>query len=155
MSNKTTVGLAVVVVVIVIIAGLWYASFKAGRGLRYSPSPAVSTAAPVVEQTTPVIPTATLPAELSLNKVKIEITDAGFTPASITVGVGDLVVWHNSDSRDHQIASAPHPVHTDYPPLNLGVIGPGGEKSLMFDKAGTYKYHDHLNPNLKGTVVVK
>jgi len=51
--------------------------------------------------------------------------------------------------------SDPHPVHTDYPPLNLGTFFDGASLSLKFPTAGTYVYHNHLNPSERGTIVVK
>jgi len=57
--------------------------------------------------------------------------------------------------EENIVNSALHPTHLEYPPLNLGVIKPGESKSLTFPEAGTYKYHDHLNPSLFGSVTVQ
>lgn len=86
---------------------------------------------------------------------KVSITASGFVPKTITIKAGQSVTWTNNDTQDHTVNSAPHPTHTAYPPLNLGVIKPGESKSLAFPTAGTYKYHDHLNPSLTGSVVVE
>ncbi|MBI2599905.1 cupredoxin domain-containing protein [Candidatus Daviesbacteria bacterium] len=89
-------------------------------------------------------------------KNTITVTANGFSPSEIIVKVGDTVTWVNSDSEQHQVNSSPHPTHTDYQPLNtVGLIGAGESKSLTFPTAGTYKYHDHLNPQLTGTVTVE
>lgn len=85
----------------------------------------------------------------------ITITQAGFSPKDITISQGTTVTWMNSDTADHAVNSAPHPTHTIYPLLNLGTIKPEEKKSLIFPKAGTYKYHDHLNPSLFGSVTVQ
>jgi len=154
MAKNTIVGI-VVAGLIVIIAVLWYLSFRGGRSSVYNmPTPTPFNVFPTEEQK----PTATKGAELPTTSISgqatVEVSSTGFSPASVTISVGGKVEWKNIDSDNHQIASDPHPVHTDYPPLNLGLIKPGEVKSLIFDKAGTYKYHDHLNPSFRGTVYV-
>jgi len=85
----------------------------------------------------------------------VEITPNGFLPQGITIKTGESVTWQSKDMVDHTVNSALHPTHLEYPPLNLGVIKPGESKSLTFPEAGTYKYHDHLNPSLFGSVTVQ
>lgn len=85
----------------------------------------------------------------------VTITQSGFSLKDITIKAGDTVSWMNSDTIDHTVNSAPHPTHTAYPPLNLDNLKPGETKSLMFPTSGTYKYHDHLNPSLTGSVTVQ
>lgn len=85
----------------------------------------------------------------------VKITSVGFSPQTITIKAGDKVTWTNGDSANHTVNSSPHPIHTDNPFLNLGLIKPGESKSVTFEKSGTYKYHDHLNPSLTGSVTVQ
>ena len=89
------------------------------------------------------------------SKNMVNITASSFNPKSLTIKVGDSVTWMNGDTQDHTVNSAPHPTHTVYPPLNLGLIKPGEQKSLTFPTPGTYKYHDHLNPSLTGSITVQ
>lgn len=79
----------------------------------------------------------------------------GFEPKSITISLGQTVTWTNLGVADVDVASSPHPTHTDYPPLNIGVIANGESKSLMFPVPGVYKYHDHLNPGRYGSIAVE
>jgi|SRR5919204_1197621 plastocyanin len=77
----------------------------------------------------------------------VQITRTAFSPAKVTIKSGDTVKWVNSDTRDHQVVS------------NNGsfvspILGPGKSYSHRFQAAGTYRYHDGLNPAVKGTVVV-
>lgn len=87
---------------------------------------------------------------------KVDITAAGFVPASIQVKVGDTVTWTNSDSALHQVATGPFPSEDGL----AGFVAKtpqmkGDSYRYTFEKAGTYAYHDHLNPlKLNGTVVV-
>lgn len=85
----------------------------------------------------------------------VEITSVGFSPKNITIKAGESVAWVNKDTLEHTVDSASHPTHTAYPRFNLGSIKTGEQKSLSFPDTGTFKYHDHLNPTLFGSVTVE
>ena len=85
----------------------------------------------------------------------ITLTEDGFSPREITIKAGDKVVWVNNSGARATVDSSVHPTHRDYPKLNLGIFEDGEEHSLVFDEAGTYNYHDHLNASKFGTVVVE
>lgn len=85
----------------------------------------------------------------------ITLTPDGFTPATLTVKVGTKVKWINKSGQLGDVDSDPHPVHTSYPPMNFGTFSDGSSVELVFDKAGTYHYHNHLNPSQRGTIVVQ
>jgi plastocyanin len=74
---------------------------------------------------------------------------------SATINVGDTIVWMNMDLVNHQVASDPHPTHTGLPGLESDALVEHATYSFKFTKAGTFGYHDHLNPVLKGTITVK
>ncbi|KKW47688.1 MAG: hypothetical protein A2128_01225 [Candidatus Liptonbacteria bacterium GWC1_60_9] len=85
----------------------------------------------------------------------ISMGDDGFFPSELKVRRGDKVVWTNKGSRDHWPASAIHPTHELYPEFDAKRgIGPSESYSFVFEKAGTWKYHDHLNSGLTGVIVV-
>jgi len=79
------------------------------------------------------------------------------SPATVDVNVGQSVTIVNNDSRNHEIASDPHPSHTDCPTFDV-LTTPGQTKiSNAFTTAKTCGFHDHLNPsdtNLLGQVRV-
>ncbi|MCL4366879.1 cupredoxin domain-containing protein [Patescibacteria group bacterium] len=83
------------------------------------------------------------------------LDSSGFSPATLTIKAGFTVIWKNNSGQSATVNSDPHPIHTDYPPLNLGTFPNGGTLQLTFDKPGTYGYHNHLNPNEKGTIIVQ
>ncbi|MBI2133437.1 cupredoxin domain-containing protein [Candidatus Woesearchaeota archaeon] len=94
---------------------------------------------------------------------EVKITASGFDPATITINSGESVTWTNSDTKPHWVASAAHPTHDEYPERggcigskfdSCGSIGPGESFTFGFSRKGSWKYHDHLNPGLTGTVVV-
>jgi len=77
----------------------------------------------------------------------VTIKEMQYSPASITVKVGDTVVWTNSDERDHTVVADDGSFKSD----NLG----GGETfQFKFTKAGKFSYHCTYHPRMKGTVVV-
>jgi len=94
----------------------------------------------------------------------VEITSSGFSPNTLTITAGDTVAFVNKDTNSHWPASAVHPTHTLYPESG-GCLGSTFDAckglaqeeafSFKFDQKGTWKYHDHLNPGLTGTIVVQ
>ena len=85
----------------------------------------------------------------------ITYTDSGFSPAQVSVKVGDTVTFKNDSKANIQVNSAPHPAHTQFPELNIGSIATGESKTVTFTTAGTKKYHNHLSPGQNGTIVVQ
>ncbi len=85
--------------------------------------------------------------------VDIEIVDGAvaaavpFSPASLTVSVGDTVTWLNTDSMTHTVTS-------DTGAFDSGLLSPGDRWSYTFTQAGTYAYHCTPHPQMTGTIVV-
>ena len=102
----------------------------------------------------PPAPTVTIPATAS-----VSITAGGLSPATITIRVGTQLTWTNNDSASHQPAADPHPLNNSIEGFDSDTtLLPGDSLSFTFEKAGTYTYHDHLNPlnkKYQGTVVVE
>ena len=74
-----------------------------------------------------------------------------FTPASITIAVGDTVTWRFDDG------GVPHNVQgaTDAESFIHSPILRDAEYSVTFDKPGTYQYLCTLHSQMTGTVVVE
>ena len=90
----------------------------------------------------------------------ITITTAGVDLKEVQVPVGGRVAFVNNDVVPHEMASNPHPVHTDCPPLNeVGALPPGRTGvSGALNTVRSCGFHDHGQPGntaLQGTVVVK
>lgn len=89
-------------------------------------------------------------------RVEVVITNEGFTPGVILVHPGTTVVWVNKADEPHWVASNPHPDHDALPGFDAGdAIFPDKEHSYTFNETGEYDYHDHLEPETNGTVVVE
>ena len=88
-------------------------------------------------------------------KVWVTMTDKGFTPATVHVRKGGLVIWHNNGSEYHMPASGEHHagVHTGWSAHDQ--VGHGQNYYNFFRESGTYEYHDILHPELKGEVIVR
>ena len=78
----------------------------------------------------------------------------------MTINSGESVRFVNSHNRTHQMASDPHPNHTDCPPINaLPTLDPGqtGQTNAL-TTSRTCGVHDHLNDTdakLRGSIVIR
>ena len=87
--------------------------------------------------------------------VQVDYDGVKFSPSSVDIKVGDIVIFKNNSSGEMWPASAPHPSHTAYPEFDAKeAIDPGGKWQFKFEKAGNWKYHNHLNPSAFGAVNV-
>ena len=90
----------------------------------------------------------------------ITITASGANPRAVTVSQGSRVTFVNQDSRVHDMASNPHPEHTDCPELNaVGFLTPGqsGTTSNLNNRR-TCGFHDHnrdSDTSLQGTITIQ
>jgi len=167
MQKGLGIGIAVILVVVVIAVFWMFRGRPAGETLLPVPptatpldgtgrflSPTASTdtgGLPGVgsPQASPTVPT---------SGATVSIAAAGFSrfsPATVSVPVNGTVTFTNSDKQSHQVSSDHHPIHTNYLPLNGDVLAPGQSRTVTFTQAGTFGYHDHLNPGLRGTVTVR
>jgi plastocyanin len=86
----------------------------------------------------------------------VKITDNGFEPSTLTISRGDTVEFENKSSDDAWPASNVHPTHRLYPGFDAKKpLLPGASYSFMFTKPGRWGYHNHLAPDIQGTILVK
>jgi plastocyanin len=88
------------------------------------------------------------------------ITAEGVSPKSVSIALGDRVVFVNSDVKTHSIGSDPHPDHTDCPNINqVGFLRPGDRRETgNFVTARVCGFHDHDAPNdqtLYGSITIR
>jgi len=85
----------------------------------------------------------------------IEMTENGFEPDSVTVDQNSTIIFLNKDKESHWPASEVHPTHQLYSEFDpKKPINPGESWSFKIIKVGIWKYHDHIFPHKKGTIVV-
>lgn len=90
-------------------------------------------------------------------ETKVNYTAAGFSPKTVAIKKGETVVFENKTGKPASVASAVHPTHLLYPEFDQYKTDQRGkdEFRFTFEKAGTWKYHDHLNSTMTGTVIVE
>ena len=71
-----------------------------------------------------------------------------FSPASVTIKVGQTVKWVNEDSVDHNVTA------TGGAKFASDNFGKGGSYTFKATKAGTIKYVCTIHPGMEGTIVV-
>ena len=78
----------------------------------------------------------------------VRMNDKKYAPDSLTVKVGDTVVWKNADDHDHTVIA-------DDKSFKSGNINPDDTFEYTFKKTGTFKYACKYHPRMKGTVTVE
>ena len=97
-------------------------------------------------------------------------SDSGYSPSNIRVNKGDTVVFRNTGTKMMWTASAVHPTHKTYPGSNIAFCGTpqstgafdackgyglGESWEFKFNEQGTWKYHNHMQANHTGTIIVE
>jgi len=170
--------ITVVIIAVVLVAGYFLFFRRASQSTPLVPGP--SSEQPIVPQASEQ----SLPEQLSEQPSQqpsagqpsaeeeyvVTYTDSGYSPATLKIEKGEKVIFKNQSSRSMWPASAVHPTHRVYSGTSLdehcpdttstafdackGFL-PGESWSFTFNKKGSWKYHDHLNPGATGTIVVE
>jgi plastocyanin len=106
-----------------------------------TPSPAPSPAPGPVSTPAAGASPVTIPVNAST------LTNTAFAPDAVDVSAGGTVTWTNSDGVAHTSTS-------DTGVWDSGIVQPGGQFSVSFPTAGTYRYRCLIHPGMVGTVVV-
>jgi amicyanin len=119
-----------------------------------SPTPAPATTAPTLAPAliTPVpadtaATGAATQAAGAPTTVAVEIAGFAYSPASITVAVGDTVTWTNQDNVAHNVVAKDGS-------WTSPMLAQGQSWSHKFTAAGSVDYICSIHPAMKGTVVV-
>jgi plastocyanin len=78
----------------------------------------------------------------------VQIADSAFSPATLTIGVGDTVTWRNADDRPHTVTSNDGAFDSGNLDEDLGF-------SFTFTEPGTYTYRCDYHPDMQATIVVE
>jgi plastocyanin len=155
--------LVIIVLAILVLAVFLYYFFTKFRAPTLAPELPQPPTPPVFDVPTTSTPTTT-------SEVIIKITTDVFEPKGVEIFKGTKVTWVNEQSNPSWPASAVHPTHEVYPGSSIKKCGTpeqdkifdacrglkqGESWSFIFNEVGEWYYHDHLNPSLKGKIVVK
>jgi plastocyanin len=77
----------------------------------------------------------------------VDINDLAFDPGQLNIAPGTRVMFVNTGTK-------PHSVTADNGVFKTGRLEPGDSSWVLFEGAGTVTYHDELNPDMKGRIVV-
>lgn len=103
------------------------------------------------EQRTPSFPT-----RQDQTAATIHITAQGFDPRNMEITKEESVLFINDDVSAHWPASDVHPLHTTCPGFDaLRGLKTGEQYRIAFTKSQTCPFHDHLDPSLAGSIVIK
>lgn len=165
--NKNLV-IGVIVIIVLALAGFWLFGFsslmaptvKVVENDNTVPADAMDDLDNPMAQSNPAIPP---PHE-------VVYTNAGYAPSSLTIKVGDTVIFKNQSSGNVWTGSAMHPAHMVYsgtalkdhcPDLENDDFdqcqnaGPNTSWSFTFTKAGTWGYHNHAQATYFGKIIVE
>lgn len=79
----------------------------------------------------------------------VDMMNYAFSPASLTISVGDTVTWTNHDAAPHNVVVSDGPVKFTSPLLQQGET-----YSYTFTQAGQYSYYCSVHPDMKATITV-
>ena len=88
--------------------------------------------------------------------LEVVFDGSSFSPSPLNINVNDWVFFKNASDSDLWVASDPHHSHTGYAGFDSKkIIAKGATYKFEFTKAGTFGYHNDLNPSQTGSITVK
>ena len=85
----------------------------------------------------------------SHSTLSVDITDDGFSPKILHIGLNDKVIWKNTSSEKQMIV--PHPNHVRSGGFTLE---PDEELSHVFNSKWAFYYFSLKNPEMRGVIVI-
>ncbi|MGI8617785.1 MAG: cupredoxin domain-containing protein [Gemmatimonadaceae bacterium] len=113
-------------------ASQWSRIFRRGDAAS---GPAVGDAAPTV-------------AADDSGRVRVNLKDLAFSPATIRIKAGQTIEWVNADPLAHTVTA-------DDKSWGSGFLNQGGRYARRFTETGSFPYHCEPHPQMKGTVIVE
>ena len=85
-----------------------------------------------------------------------ELTDKGcFSPNAVTVYVGSVIVFSNTDSVKHTFTSGSPSDDVIGNEFNSGMLDPGAFAEWTPENVGEFAYFDMIHPWMQGTIIVQ
>ncbi|MGQ4597321.1 plastocyanin/azurin family copper-binding protein [Nocardia sp. R6R-6] len=127
-----------------VVAGIAIGVLLTGCGGE--PGSATTPTKPVRPATTTAQPTG----ERKPAAVTVTVDDMKFSPAEVTIRVGDTVTWKFDDKVPHTVQG----IGDKAMGINSRIFD-RGEWSYTFTSPGTYRYLCALHPEMRGSVTVE
>ena len=143
--NKALVGGLIVILVIVGFMFLRNSSSQPSMISTPTSTPVQTTSMPPQSSGSPTSQASSSP---TVAKNEVQIANFAFSPASMTIKVGDSVTWTNQDSVGHSATA-------DDNSFDTGVLAQGKSGTITLSKAGTYTYHCRIHPMMHGIIIVQ
>ena len=85
-----------------------------------------------------------------------ELTDNGcFSPNTVTVYVGSLIIFSNTDNVKHTFTSGSPSDDVIGTEFNSGMLEPGTSFEWTAENVGEFAYFDMIHPWMQGTIIVQ
>ena len=161
-TNKTKYILITILCIIILVI-LLTTIFNSSQEIETNTNSNTNESQPIQSQenTTPTL----LP---TTQEATIRYIDGEYIPDTVHISVGGSVTWIN-ESQVFWPASNLHPTHRAYPGSDISKCNTEERESLFdaceakgtnetytfkFNEPGQWRFHDHINPQATGTVVV-
>ena len=149
---------------------LFLVSFLLVIGCEKEEQATTTTLLEATEETTTTLQETITQETLEIKENIVEITANGFNPGSLTINKGEKITWVNKIDELSWPASAVHPSHTVYPGSDIKKCKTSEKDSIfdackglkldesysfIFGETGKWAYHNHLNSDITGIVIVQ
>lgn len=149
-SNKNWIAAVVALVAVVLVGAGVFAYMNMDE-----PAEQEDTSQTATQSTENETQTTNEPAVAAEEQPTIVFTDDGFDKSTYTFAAGKAITVKNESSMDMQFSSDDHPSHRDHSELNMKLLGAGESGTFTPPGAGTYGFHDHINDQFEGTLVIQ
>ena len=78
----------------------------------------------------------------------VVIEDFAFTPANLTIKVGDTVTWINQDGTEHSAWESSNNA------FDTGLLSTGQSAALTFASVGSFNYRCRPHGNMRGSITI-
>jgi amicyanin len=95
-------------------------------------------------------PAAAPAADSTASTASVDMMGYKFSPATLTIKVGDTVTWTNHDTAPHNVVISDGPVKFTSPTLNTGQT-----YTYTFTVAGKYDYYCSIHPDMQASITVE
>ena len=94
--------------------------------------------------------------ESKSEEIVVTKTDRGFLPSKVVINAGDTVIFKTEEGKEFWPASDFHPTHGQFPEFDpQRALASTETWSMQFTAPGVWGFHDHMDSQMKGQIVVR